>query len=133
MQARAATPDDLERVHALLIAAGVNVDRASLQRRLAESDGGIMLASSATISWTMDGAALHLYDIAGAPEELRVLVDLITAIAHEQLAVVLVATLYAGDRIVAVLEASGFERDWEEADVANGHARTLLGYIRSAE
>ena len=133
MQAHSAALDDIESVHALLETAGVQVERASLERRLADRDGGIVLASSATISWVMDGAALHLYDIVGLPDQLLVLLRLITTIAHEQLAVVLVATLYADDPMTAVLEKAGFARDWEEADVREGRVRSLFTFLHMLE
>ena len=131
MRARAATRTDLDRVAALLAAAGFLVDRASLERRIeSELDAGIVLGESATISWALDGAALHVYDIAGASDETSELLDFISTIARQQLAVVLAATLHEGDPRAALLEACAFTRDWEEPDVIDGRVRTLVGYVR---
>ena len=133
MPARAARAADLKRVQELLAAAGAPVETASLERRLESDDGGVLVCETATISWAMDGRALHIYDIAGGGTGIATLLDELTAIAQRELAVVLCATLYAGDPSGPLLQAHGFERDWEEPDVRGGEVRALIGYLRPTE
>ena len=133
MIARVATLADIEGVHALLASAGVHVERGSLERRTEGPDGGILLASGATLSWVIDGRALHLYDLAGEPAGVQALIELAKSIAHEQLAVALVCALYEGDPIAGFLEAAGFERDWEEREVHGGSVRNLITFLRVLE
>lgn len=133
MSARVATLDDVDGVHALLNQVGMSVERASLARRAEGPDSGIVLANTATISWALDGAALHLYDIAGAHEDIRALLDLVAAIARDHLIIVLVCTRYEDDPLIAMLEAAGFVRDWEEPDVQAGRVRNLITLLRVLE
>jgi len=127
---RSAGEDDLARVAAWLGERKVRVEPQSLRARLAEDDGGILVSERATLSWALDGGALHLYDLAGEVAEFGALVAAADAIARARFAAVLTAALYEDDAAVDQLRAIGFEADWSEGDVRGGKAVRVVSLVR---
>ena len=70
----------------------------SLERRLNDPDGGIIVAPGAVCSWALDGGAMHLYDLAGEPAAAPALLACANGVARAQFAAVLVAVRYAAIR-----------------------------------
>jgi hypothetical protein len=127
---RSAGEDDLARVAAWLSARDVRVEPLSLRTRLAEEDGGILVSDRATLSWALDGGALHVYDLAGEHADYEALVAAADAIARARFAAVLTTTLYEDDPSLGTLRAIGFEPDWSEGDVRAGEAVRLVALAR---
>ncbi len=120
----------MARVAALLAARGIVVSEKSLLSRIADGDGGTLLAPSATVSWALDGGSLHLYDWAGATIDFAALLAAADALARARFAAVLVTTLYADDARLEHLEKLGFTRDSSEADVRAGEPAQTIALVR---
>ncbi|MDE2572566.1 MAG: hypothetical protein KGM44_08615 [bacterium] len=133
-EARTAREDDVAHVALLLHAAApersLDAYERALRARIADDDGGTLIAAGATLSWALDGGALFLYDLVGAGEAFAALIACVEGIARRRLAAVLAATLYDDDPVVAQLEVLEFARDWTEPDASGGRVRTLLGLVR---
>jgi hypothetical protein len=127
---RPALEADLARVAELLAARGEGISLASLRARLAEASGGILLGDAATLSWTLDGGALHLYDLTGEPAGLAELFAAANALARASFAAVLAVSVYDGDPALAALRAAGFIEDWSEMDVRGGRPVLLVALVR---
>jgi hypothetical protein len=127
---RPALEADLARVAELLTARGEGVSLASLRARLAEESGGVLLGDAATLSWTLDGGALHLYDLTGESAGLAELFETANALARASFAAVLAVSVYEGDPALAALHAAGFIEDWSEADVRGGRPARLVALVR---
>jgi hypothetical protein len=127
---RSAGENDLARVAALLADRGVVVATASLHARLDDEDGGILLSEHTTISWGLDGGAVHLYDLAGDTGDYEALLPIADAIARARFAAVLTVALYDDDPSLEILRALGFESDWNDADVRAGETVRLVGLVR---
>ena len=127
---RSAKVDDLTYVAELLAARGERVALESLLARIEDDDGGILLASGATVSWKLDAGALYLYDLAGAADAVPDLLDVAEATARARFAAVLALTLYEDDESLDELLAAGFVEDWSEADVRSGKPARLLALAR---
>ena len=106
------------------------VEAASLASRIDGDDGGIVTTEAACASWALDGGAVHVYDVAGTPDDLPALLRALDAVGRRSFAAVLTASLYDGDPVLAALTAEGFVTDWEEADVRAGVAAKLVGLVR---
>ena len=125
-----ASEADLPRVAALLAARGERISVASLRARLGDDDGGILVSGAATVSWALDGGALHLYDFAGDPLETGALVESAEQLARARFAAVLAASLYEDDPALASLRVAGFSDDSDEPAVRAGAALRLHGLVR---
>ena len=110
-----------------------DADELSLDDRIAGDDGGVVVTEAATCSWTLDGGTLHCYDFAGDVSAAAALTGLVAELGRMHLATVLVVVRYAGDPWLDALEASGFERDWSEAEVREGKLTALVGLVRVVE
>ena len=125
---------------------GVRVDASALRARIADADGGVLLADSACVSWALDGGVLHLYDFALAPsdsdppaaedvsspnaDDLPLLLEAANRTANGRFAAVIATTLWADDPVAEQLKQNGFDVDWDEADVRNGQPARLVGLVR---
>jgi hypothetical protein len=106
------------------------VEAASLAARIGGDDGGIVVTGSACASWAVDGGAVHVYDVAGEPDDLPAMLRALDAVGRRSFAAVLTASLFDGDPVLAALTAEGFVTDWEESDVRAGVAAKLVGLVR---
>ncbi len=106
------------------------VEAPSLAARIGGDDFGIVVTGRACASWAMDGGALHVYDVAGAVDDLPALLRALDAVGRRSFAAVLTASLYDGDPVLAALIGEGFVTDWEEADVRAGVAAKVVGLVR---
>jgi hypothetical protein len=127
---RPAREADLPRLAELLAPRGEFVSLGSLRARLGEESGGVLLGATATLSWTLDGGALHLYDVAGEPTAFEELLDVANALGRASFAAVLAVSVYEGDPALAALLAAGFSEDWSEADVRGGRPARLIALVR---
>ena len=128
--ARSAAEGDLTHVAALLATRGAVPSLESLRARLEDGDGGILLSGDATLSWALDGGALHLYDIVGDMGQLDALLATADQIARARFAAVLTAALFQDDAALPLLLERGFMRDWTEAEVRDGAPITMFGVAR---
>ncbi len=127
---RVAIAADLVLVGELLGAHGMTVADESLAARIAGDDCGILLGNRTTLSWTLDGGVMHLYDVAGAPDGLHALVVVVERIARERFVAVLATTLAATDPALPALTACGFEPEWIERDVVAGTVVEQIDLVR---
>ncbi|TAM59818.1 hypothetical protein EPN52_06500 [bacterium] len=133
--ARAAGTRDVSRVASLLHTAHAERTLEAYERavraRIAEEDGGTLVAGEATLSWALDGGALFLYDLVGEGDALRATVEFAERLANLRFAAVLAATLYDDDPMLERLRELGFQSDWTEPEAAGGRLRTLVGLVRA--
>ncbi|TAM78423.1 hypothetical protein EPN44_00465 [bacterium] len=133
-EARPADASDVACIARLLHTAcgerSVEAYERAVHARIAEEDGGTLIAGEATLSWALDGGALFLYDLVGEGETLAAAVTLAERLASRRLAAVLAATLYEDDPMIGHLRMLGFEPDWSEPEAAGGRLRTLVGLVR---
>jgi hypothetical protein len=113
-----------------LAARGVRVEPLSLRARLSDDDGGILVTEGATLSWALDGGAVHVYDLAGDVADCKALAAAADAVARARFAAVLTVSLYEDDPALAALGAIGFESDWSEGDVRGGQAVRIVALVR---
>ena len=106
------------------------VSRGSILARLTDQGSGIILGANACVSWTLDGGALHAYDIAGDLSELGDALNALEGIARSSFAAVVVVTTHQGEPLAATLTDLGFTIDWEENDVRNGSPCRLVSFVR---
>ncbi|TAM88042.1 hypothetical protein EPN42_10080 [bacterium] len=134
-EARLAEEGDVARIARLLHDACGERSLAAYERavraRIAEEDGGALIAGDTTLSWALDGGALFLYDLVGEGETLAAAVTLAECMASRRLAAVLAATLYEDDPMAGQLRVLGFEPDWSELEAAGGRIRSLVGLVRT--
>ena len=131
----------------MMTACGVRADAALVRGRLADENGGIIVAGEACVSWVLDGGALHLYDFAitavqagdvleqaasvvSGQADLIALVDAANTLANGRFAGVIATSLWVDDPLVVRLRDCGFDVDWEEADVRDGKPARLAGLVR---